>query len=290
MADSRMVGVLYIPVFHKGYSTFLKELETRGVQELFVISDSILEKHEALDYIHRKDRIRAVGQDEMLTLLRSITKLTVSLLTEATITDLQKGNVEIITPKEDIGSFIVETYFTDHVIKYHPIFLRRHKDNIGESKAPEAHEMSLSEFQKNVVGKIREVAERSADWWRQVGAALVKDGEIIAIAHNEHMPEAQLPNIIGDSRALFHKGDHINYVTTAHAEVGAIAEAARKGMVTEGAEIFVTDFPCPYCARLIAKSGIKKVYFMRGYAVLDGDDFFNDMGIELVRIEEKASQ
>ena len=110
------------------------------------------------------------------------------------------------------------------------------------------------------------------------------------MTYNEHMPEAQLPNILGDARSLFKRGIHVNYVTSAHAEGAAIAGAARRGISTEGAELYVTDFPCPYCARIIAKSGVKKLYFLKGYAVLDGDDFLKEEGIEVIRVELQAQK
>jgi dCMP deaminase len=170
-------------------------------------------------------------------------------------------------------------------VQTHDVFLRRHQDNTGAEKEARGVSMeSLSDFEKSAFGSVIQEAQKSADWWRQVGAALAKNGELIALAHNEHMPEKELPNIIGDSRALFKKGVNVEYVTSAHAEASVIGEAARKGIATQGAELFVTDFPCPYCARLIAKSGVKKIYFMHGYAVLGGEDFFKDMGIETVRV------
>ncbi len=291
MSISPTVGIAYIPVLHKGYFEFIRELEMRGAEVLYLIGDDILESHESLDYIHRKDRLRAVPVESMIEALAPLTKLSVVVLDADAVRLLAESKATIITPREDIGRYIVDTYFGGHQINYIDIFLRRHTGNIGTDKEPESETIELSDFQKNVVARMVVESTKSADWWRHVGAVLIKDGEVISIAHNEHMPEAQLPNIIGDSRALFHKGDHINYVTSAHAEVGVIADAARSGVSTEGSELFVTDFPCPYCARLVAKSGIKKVYFMRGYAVLDGDDFFEEMGIEVVRIQEKkASQ
>lgn len=47
-----------------------------------------------------------------------------------------------------------------------------------------------------------------------------------------------------------------NASTTVHAEVAAILTAP----VTEDAEIYITNFPCPNCAKMIAESRIKKVY------------------------------
>jgi dCMP deaminase len=64
-----------------------------------------------------------------------------------------------------------------------------------------------------------------------------------------------------------------------------IAEAAREGISTKGAVVYVTDFPCPPCAKLIAGAGISRLYFRTGYAVLDGEDVLAEAGVEVVRVE-----
>jgi dCMP deaminase len=48
--------------------------------------------------------------------------------------------------------------------------------------------------------------------------------------------------------------------------------------------MFVTDFPCPPCAKLIAGAGIAKLYFVEGYAVLDGQDVLEAAGVEIVQV------
>lgn len=276
------VAVAYIPVLHKGYLDFLQGLATEGVTQLYLIGDGILERHEELDYINRKDRLRAVPLNEMKNALSAVTNLEIFELTPDTQVD---ANI-IITPREDIGEVVVAEYLQDKEIEYRNVFIRRNNHNLGDQSDPNAHEtISMDAFTANVWADVLAESEKSADWYRRVGAALVKDGEVVFVTHNEHMPEEQQPNIEGDARALFKKGIHINYVTAAHAEVGAIGAAAKAGISTQGAELYVTDFPCPYCARLIAKAGIKKVYFMRGYAVLEGDDFLKGENIEVVKVE-----
>ena len=47
--------------------------------------------------------------------------------------------------------------------------------------------------------------------------------------------------------------------------------------------MYVTDFPCPPCAKLIAGAGIAKLCFREGYAVLDGQDVLEAAGVEIVR-------
>ena len=75
-----------------------------------------------------------------------------------------------------------------------------------------------------------------------VGAVVVKDGEIIASAHNER----ELTNDV-----------------TAHAEIVAIRKAQQKlgNWRLEGCELYVTLEPCPMCAWAILQSRIKAVYF-----------------------------
>ena len=279
------VAVAYIPVLHKGYYDFMKQLEQDGVTELYIVGDDILEAHVELDYINRKDRLRALPTEDMLTALTSLTKISVTELTLDQIKSLQEQDIVIVTPREDIGEVIVSKYFPRVDTKYLDVFVRRNMLNVGEDALPQVETISLDTLQSEIWNQVVSEAGKSADWWRQVGAALVKDGEVVYVTHNEHMSEAQLPNIEGDTRALFKKGIHINYVTAAHAEVVAIGRAAKEGIVTSGAELYVTDFPCPYCARLIVSAGIAKVYFLRGYAVLEGDQFLKDAGIEVVKVD-----
>ncbi len=75
-----------------------------------------------------------------------------------------------------------------------------------------------------------------------IGAVIVKDGKIIARAHNL-MEKTQL--------------------ATAHAEILAINKACKKlkSWRLDGTEIYITVEPCAMCAGAIANARIKKVYF-----------------------------
>lgn len=282
---NKTIAVAYIPALHRGYIDFLNVLERKGVRELYLIGDDILAAHDELDYINRKDRLRAVDSTDMVHALKAVSSLTVSVLDIPTARALAKEIEAIVVPAEDITDVIVAAYFPNISVERQSIFLRWNRNNVGEGKVPQGSDTTTADaFQKKVLDRILAEAEKSSDWWRQVGAALVKDDQVLFVAHNDHFPESQLPNIIGDTRALFKKGVKINYVTTAHAEAALIAEAAKRGISTDGAELYVTDFPCPYCARMLAKSGIRTLYFLKGYAVLDGDEFLKGSGIEVVKV------
>jgi len=75
-----------------------------------------------------------------------------------------------------------------------------------------------------------------------VGAVIVKEGRIIARAHN-------LRETTGDP--------------TAHAEVLAIREAALKlgSRRLSGCTLYVTLEPCPMCAGALVMAGVDKCYF-----------------------------
>ena len=75
-----------------------------------------------------------------------------------------------------------------------------------------------------------------------VGAVVVKDGEVIASAHNTK----ELDNDI-----------------TSHAEIIAIRKASKilNNWRLTGCDIYVTLEPCPMCGWAILQSGIKNLYF-----------------------------
>ena len=63
-----------------------------------------------------------------------------------------------------------------------------------------------------------------------------------------------------------------------------IGEAAKKGISLEGASLYVTHFPCAVCAKFVAYSGIKKVYFREGTSTLDGKAILESADINIVRV------
>ncbi len=131
----------------------------------------------------------------------------------------------------------------------------------------------------------RAEAGLSSDWWRQVGALAVRDGEVLGIAHNEHRPTEYSPYLNGDPRNDFSRGVHMELSTAIHAEATLVARAARAGVALEGADLYVSTFPCPGCARLVAEAGFRRCFFAGPYAVLDGDEVLRAAGVELIWVD-----
>lgn len=83
---------------------------------------------------------------------------------------------------------------------------------------------------------------------------------------------AELKALGGERKALLKKELHENRIGSllefsraVHAEMDALLSAARKGVSPKGARLFVTTFPCHYCARHIVSAGIDEVQFIEPY-------------------------
>ncbi|MGV3487549.1 MAG: ComE operon protein 2 [Tuberibacillus sp.] len=103
------------------------------------------------------------------------------------------------------------------------------------------------------------LANRSTCNRLSVGATIVRDRRIIAGGYN------------GSTSGGVHCIDEGCYVIdghcvrTIHAEMNAILQCAKFGVPTEGAEIYVTHFPCLPCTKAIIQAGIKKIYYANNY-------------------------
>lgn len=62
-----------------------------------------------------------------------------------------------------------------------------------------------------------------------------------------------------------HIGSLIEFSRAVHAEMDAIMSAARIGASTVGGRLFVTTFPCHYCARHVVTAGIDEVQYIEPY-------------------------
>lgn len=60
-------------------------------------------------------------------------------------------------------------------------------------------------------------------------------------------------------------GQLIEFSRAVHAEVAALLSASRQGKSTAGTRLFVTTFPCHYCARHIISAGVREVQYIEPY-------------------------
>lgn len=276
--------VAYMPVLHGGY---LKLLEEVNPDKVYLLGEDVVNEL-GIDYIIRKDRIRAISSFRVLSALKgwgwNTYRMDISVASNFLLSVFDGD--EIILPDEDISREFSYRYLPDEDVIFSPIFLRWHRDNVAEERQAQAHRtVFLSEFQKDIMRQVLSLASRSFDWWRQTCAFFVKDGNILITARNEHLPDEQAPYAFGDPRAIFKRGVYVELSTSEHAEARVIAEAARRGIPLEGGDIYCTDFPCPPCAKLVARSGIRRLFFQHGYAMLDSETVLKNSGIELIYVD-----
>ncbi len=93
-----------------------------------------------------------------------------------------------------------------------------------------------------------EIRAQSKHETHKVGAVIVS--QEFEIAHPNYYP-APLEHTIGHHQKLG------NASTTVHAEIAAILQAR---FPTDKAKIYITQRPCPNCAKAIIEAGIKEVY------------------------------
>lgn len=88
-----------------------------------------------------------------------------------------------------------------------------------------------------------------------------------------------------ESDKLSYKGSYITELKTKpyvlHAEQNVIAYAARNGIPTEGATLYVTHSPCKECAKLIAQSGIVEVVYSKEYRDTEGINFLRESDVNV---------
>lgn len=129
------------------------------------------------------------------------------------------------------------------------------------------------------------VKTRSTCLRRQVGAVIVKENRIITTGYNgapsglKHCTE-----IGGCERARLNipSGQRHELCRALHAEQNAIIQAAKIGVSTEGATIYITLQPCVICAKMLVNAGIKRIVFKGEYPDELSRSILEEADIELV--------
>jgi dCMP deaminase len=276
----------YVPVLQSGYLTFFAH--HRDADAFFMLGSDLLAKFDWL----RKD-LRALDPEDAAVGLRVLlheqkVDVPVKVLRLKDVQELFHPKKDrLIMPDEDIMHALGDEIWSNFTLEYEDVFLRWHSQNtIKQNDVMSDKKIDSDAFTLKFLDVAKSAATRSADWWRQVGAVLVRGNAIVLTAFNHHVPDQYQTLYQGDPRGNFKKGQHIDLTTAIHAEAAVIAEAARRGEKLEGCELYVTTFPCPNCAKLIAYSGIKKIYFEEGYSMVDGESILKENGVEIIRLSQ----
>lgn len=121
-----------------------------------------------------------------------------------------------------------------------------------------------------------QVATRSTCSRKNVGAVIVRDKTILSTGYNGSLRGAPHCDEAG------HDMENDHCVRTVHAEANAVAQAAKHGVRIDESEIYVTASPCLTCFKLIANSGIRKIYYKEFYRDERITQYAHQAGVTLV--------
>ncbi len=276
---STVAVVAYVATPHQGYISFF---ETYRGAVLYVLGDDLLAEHVSL--------LRHLPGNTPEAVARMVTALhifaDVMVLHRDTM-DLLSRHDRIVMPDEDVSRRVAAEFCLDRDVEFDGSWkLRWHWDAVQHKQ--QVHDVScvtLNELDQHFMRLAYVEAQRSPDWWRQIGALLVQEGVPLLAAYNTHYPSEQSAYVYGDPRSQFDPGISIEVSSALHSEIAVIAEAARRGVSTVGCDLYVTTFPCPPCAYAVGRAGIRRLYFAEGYSRLEGKAALESQGVDIVRVQ-----
>lgn len=277
-------ALLYLPVIHAGYEAFLQRHSDSG--EVMLLGAGFRERFPSM----AKD-IRALAPGRAADYLRAALRgPRISVVEPAGLAAAVSGDV-LVMPDEQLMRDLTAGYRLDsgRTVVFDRTFLRWDRNwSTAEQPVRTDSKVAADELSRTLLGLADEVSGRSSDWWRQVGALAARGGAVLGQAWNRHHPTEYSPYIDGDPRDAFERGVRADLSTAIHAEAAVVAGAARSGISLEGADLYVSTFPCPACARLIAEAGFLRCFFARQYSVLDGEQVLRSAGVELIWVDASA--
>jgi dCMP deaminase len=131
------------------------------------------------------------------------------------------------------------------------------------------------------------VSERATCARAKIGAVIVKDKNIIATGYNGspagHPHCTDVGCLIYVSRNPDGEEEE-NCFRTIHAEINAVAQAAKHGVAIDGASIYVTASPCYHCLKTLMNTGITRICYAKPYKIHRIQDLIAHSPIELEHV------
>jgi len=110
------------------------------------------------------------------------------------------------------------------------------------------------------------------------GCVIVKERYVLSTGYNGSLPGLDHCEDVG---CLVVDG---HCVRTNHAEMNALAQAAKHGVSLDGSTAYVTNLPCTTCAKALIAAGIRRVVVFSDYHGTLAETFFSEAGVVLDRL------
>lgn len=268
--------VIYVPVIHKGFLDFL-EKNKKNIGKVFLISDSLISELSEI-----KPSIASLDSKNISKLLNLFGIKNISILTKNNLSKIK--NDKIIMVNDEVSRNLSEKYVPKSDVEWKNVFLRWDSKSVMADR-PLKEKVSRNPFDIEMMKEAYKEANNSTDWWRRVGAVLVKDGKIVIRGYNKAVPNDYTPYQVGNVRDYVKAGQKQEFSPTIHAEQKIISEATKKGISLEGTKLYITHFPCPMCTQCVMYSGIKECFFVEGASNLQGEKLLKLAGVKLFCIK-----
>lgn len=122
------------------------------------------------------------------------------------------------------------------------------------------------------------VATRSTCQRKYVGSVIVRNRTILSTGYNGSIRGMPHCTDVGHMMEAGH------CVATIHAEANAIIQAAKNGVMIDGATIYVTASPCWNCFKTCANAGIARICYAEFYRDDRIFDVAKKLDIDLVHL------
>ncbi len=130
-------------------------------------------------------------------------------------------------------------------------------------------------------------AKKSTCMRRKVGAVATKNKRLLATGYNGSAKGFEHCENIGCLREIrgIPSGEHLDICRAVHAEENIVAQAAYQGNSIEGSTIYVTNYPCYRCAKLLTNAGVREMIYGKFYpSNLSEIHFYEGMKKGLINI------
>ncbi|HOY33223.1 MAG TPA: cytidine/deoxycytidylate deaminase family protein [Bacteroidales bacterium] len=136
------------------------------------------------------------------------------------------------------------------------------------------------------------VAQRATCDRGRSGCVIVRDKQILVTGYVGSPKGLPHCDEVGHLfKKVTHEDGHTtnHCMRTVHAEQNAICQAARRGIMLDGATLYCRMTPCRTCAMLIINCGIIRVVCeMKYHAGGESEAMFRDAGIELTYMNDEV--
>lgn len=267
--------VAYVPALHAGY---LKFFSRHTGAPIFVLGKSFIDAYPRLN----RD-LRALAPEEAASALQAL-GFEAKVLEIADVATAPQFDT-LVLPDEDVSRDFAEKHLAGKKVELENIFLRWDGvfSNIESAITPD-RTVDTEGLERDLMRRAYAESKRSADWWRQIGGLIVKDGEVVALGHIRHFPSDLSLDIFGTPRITVDFGQRPDLYISMHSEADLISHAAKEGIALKGASLYTTTFPCINCAFLIAQSGIAHLYYTEGYSKINAERVLKNAGVEIVLV------